>query len=230
MKNSKIVLFLLLILSVAFARPTLIIIDASGSMEEVMTDGTVKINAAKAAANQIVQQATDEIALMVYTDCDYGGDPHSGSISVVVPFTTNKAQLTAEIAKITPMWDTPIARSLEEGMTYVSTSGKQAGIVLLTDGEETCDDTAYATQVAGTAQQHGVVIINIVGFQLDEYTEEDMREVAYAGGGNYYQADDVSSLTYSMQQAYQSASGDDIYCCGSMFVLLALAGFVVLRR
>ena len=224
-------LFLFAILSITFARPTLLIIDASGSMDDIMADGTSKIDAAKIAAKQIVQNANDEIALMIYDDCDAGGDPHSGPIRVVVEFTTDKSTLTSEIDAIEPWGGTPIAGSIEEGMIYVSATGKNAGIILLTDGEETCDDVSYAAQMASQASQYGVVIINIVGFQLDEYAQDEMEAIAAAAGGNYYDAQDVSSLTTSLQQAYTSASGGGLLdmCCGSVAGLLGILGLVIIR-
>lgn len=230
MNMKTILLFLCLVFSAVFARPTLIIIDASGSMEDYLPDGTMKIDAAKTAAKQIVQSANDEIALMTYDDCDYGGDPTYGPIRVVVNFTMNKQILIQQIDAIEPWGSTPIADSIKEGSKYVATTGQDAGIVLLTDGEETCG-YLDSQEIADLAATSGVSIVNIVGFQLDNYTQAQMAEVAEATGGSYYDATDVASLTYSLQQAYGSASGSDLVCCSApVAILLALSAFALSKR
>lgn len=224
------IFLVLLALSFSFARPTLIIMDASGSMEDPMDSGMTRIQAAKIAAKELVDGATDEVALMVYTDCDWDGNPNSGPIHVVVDFTMDKQLLKQEIDGITPDAGTPIAKSIEEGAAYVGSTGRNAGIVLLTDGEETCD-YLYPEELAQIAGSNGVEIINIVGFQLyDDYVKQDMEAVAVAGGGSYYDAQDLATLKTSMKQAYSSASGSSYSCCGAPAFALAAAGAIALSR
>jgi Ca-activated chloride channel family protein len=226
-------LFLVLALSLVAARPTLIILDASGSMSGIMDSGMSKMEAAKIAATDLVENANEPIALMIYTNCDSGLDPYSGAISLVVDFTTDKQLLKDEIAAISPYGGTPISNSIKEGAAHVGSTGNDAGIIILTDGEETCDALS-ASEIAELAQQNGVSIINIVGFQLSPGTEQEMQQVAQATGGEYYEATDLETLQQSLQQAYESSSDTSllsINCCPTpVFALLLLGAFAIYRK
>jgi len=172
----------------------------------------------------------------VYTDCDWDGNPNTGPISVVVDFTTNKQTLLSNIDAITPYGGTPIANSIKEASTFVGTKGNNAGIVLLTDGEETCD-YLDSIEIAELATENGVSLVNIVGFQLDPLYQTEIREVAQATGGSYYDADDLETLKESLRQAYSSASGDgldglNLVCCSTpaVFVLAGIFAFSKNRK
>jgi len=228
MKMKAIIILLCLAVSFAFARPTLLIIDSTGSMSGSLAGGETKLDAAKAAAKQIVNSANDEIALMVYTDCDSGGDYNSGGVRLLVPFTTDKQQIISEIDSLSPESDTAISKAIEEASSYVSSSGRNAAVILLTDGEETCG-SFDPNALSSMASANGIQLINVVGFQLGTSAQEQMTKLAQTSGGNYYDAQDTASLTQSMQQAYGSASGGS--CCGSLFLIGALVcGAVVVGR
>ena len=218
------VFVLFLLAGFVAAKPILIIVDASGSMA-----GT-KIDDAKQAAIGVVNSANDEIALMVYTDCDSGGDPSSGSISVWQGFTTDKQALIGKIQQITSESSTPIANAITEGAAYIQSAKGSGAIVLLTDGEETCGGDPV--QAATDARAQGVDVINVVGFQLDQSAQTQMQSVSSAGGGRYYNASDASQLNQALQQAYQTAGGggSGFSCCGAAAVLVGLAGFVLSRK
>jgi len=212
---------LVLLSGLTVAKPVLIIVDASGSM------AGQKIKDAKAAAIGVVNSANDELALMVYTDCDSRGDPSSGDISVWQGFTTDKQALISQIEQIKAESSTPIADAIAEGAAYIRSAKGNGAIVLLTDGEETCggDPEAAARQ----ARAEGVDIINIVGFELDQRAQQEMTKVADAGGGRYYNAADAAQLQQALQQAYKETGGG-IACCGIGALLLGVLGIVFTRK
>jgi len=218
MKLALAVVCLALLASFVFARPVLLIVDASGSMTDNIKDASgndiTKIDAAKQAGATIINSATDEIALMAYFDCS--------DIQVLVPFTTNKQSLLTALNGLTPDSSTPIATALQQGAAYVSTNRPGAGIVLLTDGEETCGGDPEAAATA--AHAGGVSVINVVGLTLSSSGDQGMTNVAAAGGGNYYPASNTQGLQQSLQQAYQGSSGGSTggFCC-PLFALLPLA-------
>jgi Ca-activated chloride channel family protein len=228
--NFKAILILLcLAMSAVFARPTLLIIDSTGSMGESLNNGMTKLDAAKSAAKDIVQSANDEVGLMVYTDCDTGGDPNSGSVKVLVPFTSDKQQIISAIDSLTPQSETAISDAIKEASTYVSSTGKNAAVILLTDGEETCGTLDSAT-LSSTASSHGIQLINVVGFQLSSTAKTEMTGLAQSSGGHYYDANDTASLQQSMQQAYGSASGGGgSFCCLPTFLIFALVCGILIK-
>lgn len=218
-------LFVILLLAgFVAAKPVLIIVDASGSMSGQ------KIEDAKSAAISVVNGATDEVALMVYTDCDPDGDPSSGAISVWQGFTTDKQALISKIQQIASESSTPIADAIKEGAAYIRSTKGSGAIVILTDGEETCGGDPV--QAATDARASGVDVINVVGFQLDQSAQSQMQSVSSAGGGRYYNASDAAQLNQALQQAYQQSTGGGggFSCCGAAAVLIGLAGFVLSRK
>jgi Ca-activated chloride channel family protein len=221
MRFTWFILGLVFLTSVFYAKSVLLIIDASGSMGEYMPDGSqTRLDAAKSAAINLVQSSNDEFALMVYTDCDYGGDPYSGPISVWQDFTYDKSSLISKIQSITSQSMTPIANSIQEGETYLRQTRGTGTIVLLTDGEETCGYSSDIPPAISAATNNGISV-HVIGFQLSDYSSQKLQQDVQTGGGKYYTADDEYQLT----QAFQQATGDDTCCCSAfILLLLPLAG------
>lgn len=225
------VLLLLVMSGFVAAKSFLIIVDASGSMDDQLSGTSQsKIDAAKAAAKQFVQSANDEMALMVYEDCDSGGDPTSGSCKVWQDFTTSKSALVSKIDQIEPESSTPIANSIREGADYLYQTRGGGVIILLTDGEETCGGDPVAA--AQYANSRGVDVVNVVGFALTGSAVTQMQNVAAAGNGQYYSADDASQLSSALSQAYTSAGGSTSggMCCAPAVLVFGAAGLFALSR
>jgi hypothetical protein len=76
-------------------------------------------------------------------------------------------------------------------------------VVLITDGEETCDGNAAAEIAALTAS--GIdVRVNIVGFAIEEQQlRETFQEWARAGNGRYIEANDAAELAAAMGASLQ---------------------------
>lgn len=200
-----------------FATSTVLILDASGSMEETLDSGKTRIDTAKEAANVFLNnvRSGDEVALIVYYDCD--------DIKTEVPFTTDLAQIRTKIATVEPDSWTPIARALTYAGQYASNSGRTgANIILLTDGEETCDSQSDAVSAAQNTVAGPIKVINVVGFAISNSSGayQDLIEIAAAGKGKYYPAQDADELASSLTQAYNEGGGG--ICCLPAFMLLGL--------
>jgi len=131
-------------------------------------------------------------------------------------------------------------------------------MILLSDGLETCDGDPVdaAGQLNGGSsglpskgtplaalirnifqpgiqtQGAGTITLHVVGLGITPGSEEDtqLRAIAAAGGGNYYQADDEVQLTEALQQAAEdsrsgSFAGPGLWICGGS--LLCLLGLVL---
>ncbi|MFH1471099.1 MAG: VWA domain-containing protein, partial [Candidatus Micrarchaeota archaeon] len=102
-----------LLAGLATAGSYLIIMDASGSMDDYLDSGQTKMEAAKEAATEFVDASQgNEIAVMQFDTCDDDGDPMTGTIKVIEGFTTDKEDLRSAINSITPGGETPIAEAL----------------------------------------------------------------------------------------------------------------------
>ena len=216
----KTVFVFLMLLGSATAASYLIIIDASGSMDDTLPSGQVKIDAAKEAAIDIVEQSQGhEFAIMEFDTCNDDGDPTSGTIRVIEDFTTDKSDLRQAINSIVTGGDTPIAEAIIEGRTYIQDELSGRGnIILLTDGEENCGGDPVLE--AQRTYDQGIAVINIVSFAIeDEEIMEIHEEIAEAGGGKYYSAEDKDELI----EAFEEIVEDEGFCC----IPAAMLSFII---
>jgi hypothetical protein len=108
----------------------ILLFDASGSMGDNNKIDNAKAAAKSFLANQI--QADDEVALIVFYDCD--------NIVVEQPFTTDKSALASKIDAISPYGSTPLYAAISFAKDYMrqNARGQNKKILQFTDGEETC--------------------------------------------------------------------------------------------
>lgn len=107
-----------------------LLLDASGSMGDMG-----RMDRAKAAARRVLGQmdGTVEVALIVFYDC--------GMIEVAAPFTSDPAVISAALEPVQPTGSTPLAAGIAMAKDYLRANGRGSTfrLVVLTDGEETCD-------------------------------------------------------------------------------------------
>ena len=220
---NRIVLFLLLAGLVYAQAPYLLVMDSTGSMSDDLPNSTLtKMEAARAAATDFVDSASGDIGMMIFADCDSGGDYTKGSIRVVENFTTDKAALREKIAALKPQSNTAIADALTEAGDYLADTKGKGTIIIITDGEETCGGDPVS--LAGQIYQNGTAKIHVVGFLLGDTAEQKAMQIAQAGGGRYYGANDTSELTQALQQI--ESEGALPPCCPAIILpgLLVLTG------
>ena len=96
---------------------------------------------------------------------------------------------------------TPIADSLAKVEADLQSAKGRKVVVLVTDGEETCDgDPEKGIQAL---QERGIeVTLNIVGFAIDDAALESQFESwATLGGGRYFSAKNQEGLSASLEEA-----------------------------
>lgn len=221
----KSILIFLVLFAASFAAPFLLVVDSSGSMDEYTNGSITKMEAAKSAAKNFVDGTYSEVGLVTFGNCDSSGDINSGGIYLVQDFTTDKTSLKSAIDTLEPYSSTPIADALIEAKNYILSSKGSGTIVLITDGEETCGgDPVYE---AGYIYNNSIGTVHVVGFQLGDYADQEAREIASAGGGQYYAAGNVEEL----ESALTTISYGDNYSCCPMFalIILPLLAFAIRR-
>ncbi len=175
-----------------------IILDTSDSMnEQDQAGGQSRIQVAKNVATRLVTEtlpAGVPMALRTYDDC---------SSYLTVPMQPlNPSSVAATIANLSAGGKTPIEQSLRAAGNDLANVSGQKIIVLITDGEETCDGDPKAAIQRLVAQDVNVQV-NIVGFAIDNASlAATFRDWASAGNGAYYQA----SNEIELQQAVTVAS------------------------
>lgn len=178
-----------------------LIFDASGSMLALL-DGRPKIDIAREALGTLIEQLPDSTSISLRSyghrrarDCT--------DTELLVPFEAlDRAKLLARVNAIqaVPNGRTPIGLSLQETAKDIASASGDTLIVLVTDGEETCDanPVAIAAEIRAANPQ---VRIAVIGFSLDDTTRSNVGAIATSGGGNYYDAADAAQLKTALQQA-----------------------------
>ncbi|MDO8553654.1 MAG: VWA domain-containing protein [Candidatus Micrarchaeota archaeon] len=231
MKLLMIFLIILSFVSVLTAGSYLIIIDASTSMDDYLPEGVAKIDAAKSAAIDFVDSSSgQDFAVMRFNGCPDDGNPKTGTIRVVQDFTTDKTSITSSINAITTGDYTPIAEAIAEGRTYVqSEKNGQGTIILLTDGEENCGGDPILE--AQKTFQQGIAVINVVSYSIDESEVsivEQHKEIARAGGGKYYTADNAAQLKTAFTSIKKEQPSST--CCLPLIVFGFVGLLFILRK
>lgn len=180
----------------------LLLLDSSGSMAEADASGTPKIEAARRALGTVVDRvgAPERVGMRVFgATAAPNTPPACTDTQLVVPIgADNRADLRAAVGRFQPRGDTPIAYALREGGRDLGTAGKRT-ILLVSDGIATCDldPCAAAAELAGQGID---VMINVVGFRVDAAARGQLRCIAAAGRGTYFDAHDAVSLTAALDR------------------------------
>ena len=175
-----------------------IIFDSSGSMNESI-QGKKKIDIAKEVFQDFIQDIPENInlGLRIYghrfpKDCT--------DTKLVIPIgIVNKEDFLSKIRGLKPTGMTPIALSLEEaGKDFEGLAGENT-IVLISDGEETCEGAPCS--VADDLAKSGIKVkIHTVGFALaSESAKEQLECIALISGGKYFDAKDADGLKKSLE-------------------------------
>jgi hypothetical protein len=179
-----------------------LILDASGSMLQRM-DGKRRINIAKEVLTEAVRElipAGTPVALRVFGH----REPDACRTDLEIPLgplDSDAAATTIEGIQAMNLARTPIADSL--AAVEADLGGAQGGavVVLVTDGEETCDGNPEAV-IAALRDKGIAVSLNIVGFAIDDAELAAQFEAwAELGGGRYLAANDPGDLSEALEVA-----------------------------
>lgn len=193
--------------STAAAGPSaavVVILDASGSMLQ-REGGKRRIEIAREALSGLIDQlpAATPFALRVFGH----REANSCRTDLEIPLAPlDKAAASSKVASIQAMnlAKTPIGRSLD--LTRQDTQGHpgETLVILLTDGEETCDgDPRAAIEALNAAGQ--TVRVNIVGLAIDSVElQETFREWARLGSGRFFGVHEAEALQQTLVQALQT--------------------------
>lgn len=185
--------------------PTMVILDASGSMLADDAGGQTRMEAAKDATSKFAGSVSEdsEIGFMVY-GTEVGNSPEEREagcqdITTLLPVQAgNSAKIPAEVGKVQASGHTPMGPALRQAADELPKEG-QRSIVLVSDGEDTCAPPPVC-EVAKELKQQGIdLVINTVGFLVEAGARAELECIAEATGGEYLDAQDSDSLAESMK-------------------------------
>ena len=179
-----------------------IILDASGSMLQRL-GGERRIEIARDTLVDLVNDTIPEgtgFALRVFGH----READSCRTDLEIPLgPLDAASTTTTIAGINAMnlARTPLGASIARVSADLAGVTGQRVVVVLTDGEETCDGDA-AGAIADLRALGWDIRVNIVGFAIDQpELAQTFESWAAAGGGRYFSAGDADGLAEAMTRA-----------------------------
>lgn len=179
--------------------PTMLVLDASGSMERP-DQGATMMDSAKKAVRAFVDSAPAEstVGLLTYGTGTSNADADKAAgcrdIHVLQPPTTiDRPALTSAVDGIQARGWTPMGPALRQAAEALPDSGPRS-IVLVSDGADTCAPPEVC-EVARELKQQGVdLVVHTIGFAVDDAARAQLTCMAQATGGSYSDAADGAAL------------------------------------
>jgi Mg-chelatase subunit ChlD len=182
-----------------------LILDASGSMLQRL-DGQRRIEIARTALKELVSKSlapSMPVALRVFGHSKPGSCETSLAMSLS-PLDPASAISILDGIQPQNLARTPIAASLKEVANDLQGADGLKTVVLITDGEETCDGDPRA-EINALSKSGIDVRVNIVGFAVDDQAlKARFGEWARAGNGQYIDARNSAELTAAVEKAAMS--------------------------
>ncbi len=182
------------------AVPTVLILDASGSMTTPDAPGP-RIDAAKAAAKALVADLPEDahLGLVTYgTTTDSSPEAQAAGcqdVTTLLPLgPLDRSALNTAIDSLTPSGYTPISLALDQATAQLPTDDAKQAIVLVSDGEDTCGRPPCEVAAQLHAQHPGLAI-STIGFRTDGPASDQLNCIANTTGGMFVQASNAKQLT-----------------------------------
>lgn len=183
-----------------------LILDCSGSMNAVLPSGTTRIDAARKAVSKVVNSlpSDTQIAFRAYGHQSPREKGDCNDTALLVPFDSlskNQTTILSHVGRLKASGYTPITKVLEVSVAdFPRNESGEKMIILVSDGKETCSGDPCAA--ARAIQNAGVKLaIHTVGFAVDDATRLQLKCIADATGGTYFDAENADQLEKVINQA-----------------------------
>ena len=180
----------------------IILMDASGSMKASVTGG-VKMELAKESIKKFTEQLQTDtnVSLLAYGHKGSGKEADKAlsckEIETVYPLSSFESNTFASaINSFSATGWTPLAGAIEKANELLADYTKEEYkniVYIVSDGIETCDgDPVAAAKKLNESNIEAVV--NIIGFDVDDKGQNQLKQVANAGRGSYSTVRDQSEF------------------------------------
>ncbi|MGW5518383.1 vWA domain-containing protein [Nocardia africana] len=191
--------------------PTMLVLDASGSMRAPDPAGGTKLDAAKAAVHSFVAAAPSRstVGLTVYGTGTGSSDAErtAGCADVRTlrgADVIDRAALNTAVDGIEASGYTPIGAALRVAAEALPKQGPRS-IVLVSDGEDTCAPPDPCEVARELERQGGKIVVHAIGFGVDGPARTQLTCIAQQTGGTYTDATDGTSLERVLPRVSQAA-------------------------
>lgn len=171
-----------------------VVFDSSGSMGKQIGNETM-MQIAQEEVGKYISSLDDDIrtSLVIYwhkwVSTSQQKEASCAWVELASSFsTTNKSSIVSTLNSMTPVWWTPIEKSLETAYGEIqkfSEAGDKNIILLVSDGEETCGGNPVAAAKSITWNDENTYI-DVIGFNVDGAIQEQLSDIASNGKGTYY--------------------------------------------
>lgn len=200
----------------------IILLDASGSMKAEVPGG-VKLELAKEAVHSFAKQLKDEanIALFTYGHIGAGTDQDKakscGTIEAVYPLQSYEdSTFTTSLDSFQASGWTPLAGAMEKAHDLLKAYPeiKNVNMVyIVSDGVETCNGDPVAA--AKLLQADNIQAkVNIIGFDVDDEGQTELKKVADAGNGDYVTVQNKDELETYITKKWKPTIGQLVFING----------------
>ncbi len=169
------------------------ILDASGSMG-AQIQGKMKIDIAKEVLSDLIQElpAGVNVGLFAYGHRQKADCNDVEELTQLGPL--DRQALVAKIKNLNHKGKTPITLSVQKAAEGLKTLEDETTIILVSDGEETCEGDPCA--MVKELKASGIkFVMHVIGFDVTEKEKAQLACLAEAGGGSYFTAKNVGELT-----------------------------------
>lgn len=183
----------------------MLVLDASGSMAaDDAGGGSTRMEAARAALTGAVDNLPDDarVGLRVYGATESNKEKTEAACTdtqVAVPLgPADPDALATAVAEVEPSGFTPISHALTQAADDLGDADNRH-IILVSDGEETCDPDPCET-VEQLTEDGIAVQIDTVGYGVEAAAQGQLRCLAETTGGTYLDAPDAGSLEVALDK------------------------------
>ncbi|MFE9612978.1 VWA domain-containing protein [Streptomyces sp. NPDC006012] len=188
-----------------------LVLDVSGSMRKADIDGGTRMAAAKQAFNEVLDATPEEVQLGIRTlGANYpGNDRKEGckdteQLYPVGPL--NRTDAKTAVATLAPTGWTPIGPALLKAATDLDGGSGTRRIVLISDGEDTCQPLDPCEVARAIAAKGIGLTIDTLGLVPDAKTRDQLSCIADATGGTYTSVQHKAELSDRVGQLVDRAA------------------------
>lgn len=187
--------------------PTVVVLDASGSMLEQDVDGLTRMDAAKQAVGDFLHEVPQDAPLGLVTygtgtgSSDEEKEAGCRDISVLArPGEKSTTDLESAVNGLQPRGYTPIGNALKQANDLLPKEGARS-IVLVSDGIDTCAPPPVCDVAKELKAQGTELVVHTIGFKVDDAARAELSCVADVTGGTYADASTKETLQSVLTQA-----------------------------
>jgi Ca-activated chloride channel family protein len=182
----------------------LILLDASYSMLNRVAGGNTRFGVARNSVSAVVDLLPDDgfVALRFYGSQTPVEKLDCRDSVLAVPFApalVNREPIKLALAAAHARGSTPIAYSLLQAVADFPQDNLERTIILVSDGGESCEGDPCS--VAAALHGQGFVV-NTVGFMIGGLARAQLRCIASATGGQYFDVPVAVALSDGLRQAF----------------------------